>query len=394
MVFFSSFEGDGYKAPRLRMYVHDLIRKNFNLNFYGLPPSANVNYWPSGALRATHDRVAAKSSNVFRKISEPLGFSSFGRYVAVRVLCFRARRADILSDVDVLFTQPYMYPLVKIAKKRGVTVVLESDSDYPLFMWRQLIERHRANNLRFHERDPWNFWPYVKLALKSIELADKIVVFGEHAYMTYLDAGVPAEKLHLGFPSPAETCTLATQTAELPEFVWSGNHGVRKGIDLVEQAWTSYKASGGKGILHLCGKQSPSQKAIRRRLSLLPDVIDHGSINLIEFFSQKRRVLLSPSFSEGLPRSVTEAMASGSPVIGSFPGTGGLVEEGKNGWLIDLTADGLLSGLEKAERNWHEITDMGGHAAFLISEKTDGYSETVSGLISDFATHPSAESSK
>lgn len=394
MVFFSSFEGNGYKAPRLLRYMHGLSQKGVRLKFHGLPPQTDRNNWPSGVSQATDDRIAAKFKEIFVKISEPFGLSSLGRYVGVRVLCFRACCANILSEADVLFTQPYMYPLVKAAKKQGISVVLESDSDYPSFMWLQLMERHKANNLRFRDRDPWNFWPYVGLALKSIELADRIVVFGEHAYQTYLDAGVPKEKLHLGFPAPPEFCDPPSETTENPEFVWSGNHGVRKGIDLVEQAWARYKEEGGQGILHICGKISPSQKAIRMRLSHLPNVIDHGSINLVAFFSQKKRVFLSPSFSEGLPRSLIEGMACGSAIIGSFAGTGGMLEEGKNGWLIELNSNDLLRALWVAERNWDKVDQMGTYAARSVLEKTEGYYDSVCGLIADLATQPSSEKSQ
>ena len=55
-------------------------------------------------------------------------------------------------------------------------------------------------------------------------------------------------------------------------------------------------------------------------------------------------MLVLPSITEGMPRTVMEAMAMGKPVIGSdIPGIRSLVENGKTGILVPVRDPGAIA---------------------------------------------------
>ena len=68
------------------------------------------------------------------------------------------------------------------------------------------------------------------------------------------------------------------------------------------------------------------------------DVIFTGYTNLIHDYCRVSDLLLMPSFQEGLPISMIEAMATGIPIVASnIRGHVDVVENGKNGFLCEIS---------------------------------------------------------
>jgi len=373
IIFFSHLTGNGYKAPRLRGYLSEFGMQHFHCRFFGMPPSPEKSVWPNCLTEYHGYRWVSRLAALGTRVGSLVGWSSLGRYLGCNALSLLAIQNGALHETDAVFTQPYMWPLVKAAKKRGIKIVLESDTDHPLFFWNTLQERHKEAGIPFIKRDPWNFWPYVNGALKSIDYADQIIVFSQHALETYVKHGVNPNKLTLATPPPNPKCQVSKISSPKPEFIWAGNHGVRKGLDLMVDAWASYKRSGGNGSLFLCGEITPAQSKLRKQLANLPDVIDLGRISLIGFLRERRRVLVSPSFSEGMPRTVLEALACGSCAIASHASCGSVVVDRESGWITELDSQSLAEALHQAERNWCDVKVMGDRGATLVFNATKNY---------------------
>ncbi len=86
------------------------------------------------------------------------------------------------------------------------------------------------------------------------------------------------------------------------------------------------------------------------------------------------RALVLPSFAEGLPVAVMEALALGRPVITSaIAGTPELVESGRTGWLVPAgSIDGLVGAMRAAlETSPSRLSEMGRAGATLVAELHD-----------------------
>jgi glycosyltransferase involved in cell wall biosynthesis len=120
---------------------------------------------------------------------------------------------------------------------------------------------------------------------------------------------------------------------------------------------------------------------IEERIKTL-DIASHVSITgwvdeaTVRKLLVEARCLVLPSFGEGLPVVIMEAMALGRPVVSTFvAGIPELVEPGRNGWLVPA---GSVVELKRALREVcsapvHELNEMGqaGRAAVMRYNRLD-----------------------
>lgn len=92
------------------------------------------------------------------------------------------------------------------------------------------------------------------------------------------------------------------------------------------------------------------------------------------------QALVMPSFAEGLPMVIMEAMAAARPVIATYiAGTPELVHEGKTGWLVpagDVSA--LANAMDRfANLDTNHLIEMGNAARVRVLERHDIDSEAT-----------------
>lgn len=90
--------------------------------------------------------------------------------------------------------------------------------------------------------------------------------------------------------------------------------------------------------------------------------------------------LVMPSFAEGLPMVIMEAMAAGRPVIGTYiAGIPELVRPGETGWLVPAGDSAALASaiLELAETPVGELTQMGAKGRARALERHDVHKEAA-----------------
>jgi len=87
-----------------------------------------------------------------------------------------------------------------------------------------------------------------------------------------------------------------------------------------------------------------------------PQIQFFGSSNDVKSFYEKADVLVLPSYREGLPRTIIEAMSMSKPIISTdAPGCKATVEEGKNGFLVPVKdAESLTEAMRKIIRMTNE----------------------------------------
>jgi glycosyltransferase involved in cell wall biosynthesis len=135
---------------------------------------------------------------------------------------------------------------------------------------------------------------------------------------------------------------------------------------LLVQAVAQYIAEGGDCELVMVG-DGPLRGAIER---LIEQRGLQGKVRILGWQSsesvraelEQSRALVLPSFAEGLPVVVMEAMALGRPVVTSaIAGIPELVLDGKNGWLVPPSSmEGLVAAIRAvAEATPEQLNAMG-----------------------------------
>ena len=152
-----------------------------------------------------------------------------------------------------------------------------------------------------------------------------------------------------------------------------GDKGIREFIAAAKQI----KASNPEVMFHLVGPGDPSPDAISAQE--LADwqrertVTWHGPLDDVRGAFAAAHVYVLPSYREGTPRTVLEAMAMGRPVITTdAPGCRETVVHGENGFLVPPgEVDPLAAAMRRFIRDPALIPSMGQRSRRMAEEKYD-----------------------
>jgi glycosyltransferase involved in cell wall biosynthesis len=170
----------------------------------------------------------------------------------------------------------------------------------------------------------------------------------------------------------------AQPVPDVPRLLCVGRLCEQKGQILLVDALAELKRAGGKAELVLAG-DGPMRKEIEQRiaeLGLRDNVTITGWISGARVREElvASRAMVLPSFAEGLPVVIMEAMALGRPVISTYvAGIPELVLPGQTGWLVPA---GDVPSLAQAMRavidtNTARLDQMGQLARARVLERHD-----------------------
>ncbi|MFQ3647925.1 MAG: glycosyltransferase family 4 protein [Anaerolineae bacterium] len=132
----------------------------------------------------------------------------------------------------------------------------------------------------------------------------------------------------------------AQPAAQCVDVVYAGVLRPGKGVHLLMEAFA--QAAPAEAALHIVGEPQNAEYAAQlaaqaQALQIAERVQFVGKVSQRELAARfaRARVAVLPSFSEGLPRVVLEAMLTGTPVIGTrVGGIPELIHDGETGWLV------------------------------------------------------------
>lgn len=252
-----------------------------------------------------------------------------------RIFHSLARR--YLKGCDVAFMWMHDSPaLISDARKLGVKTVLECGAVHSGFMKNILQQEYERRGLPFNERDSAIFFPpSLQGELSQYEEADFIQVPSDFVRQSFLQSGIGAEKLlKASCGTDSRMFKPAPKNDHKFRAMYVGLVSLLKGVPVLLEAWRRLKWN--KNIeLTLVGRVSPELSPMLSKpisgLKLL------GSINhwdLPKIYSQAS-VFVFPTWGDGWPRVVGEAMACGLPVI-CTPNSGAceMIREGTEGFIV------------------------------------------------------------
>ena len=292
------------------------------------------------ALRRLGDRLLPADAarwNDFRACR------AFDRWAARRLRGSGAS-AVIACEISALST-------FREAKRRGMVAILDAASI------------HRAAQDRLHGTtdSPRLHRRVAEVKDEEIALADHILTVSELARQTYLDAGVPAEKVH------ALTLGADTELFSPPEqapardglvFLFAGAAIRRKGFDLLVEAFERVQAEEPLARLRVVGPRGDLGHLLDGR----PGISAAGAVDQRSLAEEFRGAdcLVLPSRNDSYAMVVTEALASGLPVIVSeMVGAKDLVIEGENGWIVPVeNVQALADRMRWCARNPQAVRAM------------------------------------
>jgi glycosyltransferase involved in cell wall biosynthesis len=196
--------------------------------------------------------------------------------------------------------------------------------------------------------------------------ADYVMSYGSKINDVITSIPIPESKI-VAIPTGIEEQWLNLQikpTESKKKFLFIGRYERRKGIEELHAALS--KLNDNQDFeCHFIGPIPEDSRLLRSNL------IYHGAISNQEDIKKITRecdILLCPSYSEGMPNVIMEAMASGLAVIASNVGAVDLLVSNQNGYLLELNElDDLVNIINHfIVKNPSEIDLMKKHSTELI----------------------------
>jgi glycosyltransferase involved in cell wall biosynthesis len=289
---------------------------------------------PGNAVR--HNYLAPVARRLLRQIYSPARLKEWQHRVLKTFDAWSARQLpdDIAA---VICYENSARKTFRAAKQKGITTILDAASFH--YEWQDdfydPVEHpsiHRKINI------------YKK---KEVELADHILAVSELARESYVDAGVPSERV-TSVPMGADLSAFSPGKEVLNEesepftFLFAGYAGQRKGTDLLLSSSARLAQDGYNHRVQFAGDADDSLFA-----KTDAPVERLGYLNREELVAAFRRadVLVLPSRHDSFGRVVVEAMVTGLPVLLSeHVGAKEAVTEGETGWVVPAEDADALTG--------------------------------------------------
>ncbi|ACK73634.1 glycosyl transferase group 1 [Gloeothece citriformis PCC 7424] len=141
---------------------------------------------------------------------------------------------------------------------------------------------------------------------------------------------------------------LTSHQSDRKRLLYVGRLAVEKGLPILLEALATLKSYHQDMLLIVVGDGSdrPKLESLTQNLGLSNNVkfVGYQSQGEVRNYLQQTDIFILPSFAEGLPVSLMEALAAGVPVVTTqIAGVSELVEDGVNGYLVPPGDSTLLA---------------------------------------------------
>jgi len=155
---------------------------------------------------------------------------------------------------------------------------------------------------------------------------------------------------------------------------------IDKGIREFFEACEYFQSKNYKAKFVLCGKVEAqgglgiSQEELNTVLSTCKNIIYKGHVDNVKTYIQDSDCVILPSYREGTPKSLLEAIACGKPIVTTnAPGCKEVVKDAYNGFLCEVkSSESLIQKLEKMYfSSDEELQQMSRNSRQYAEEKFD-----------------------
>jgi glycosyltransferase involved in cell wall biosynthesis len=214
--------------------------------------------------------------------------------------------------------------------------------------------------------------PYVSIDARTIgreleeyRFCDRIVVPSEFAYRTFIEEGVPEEKLRrISYGVELGSFRPEPKRDEGFTVLYAGGVMVRKGLGYLLLAMQSSEMGGVK--LRLAGTVTPDGQSILERYPVAGiEVLGSVPRDRMSSVYSQASVLVFPSVNEGFGLVMAQAMACGLPLVATKEtGATDLIEDGVEGFVIpSRDPEAIVEKVAYLRSNPDVLRDMGAAAA-------------------------------
>ena len=218
------------------------------------------------------------------------------------------------------------------AKELGAVTIVQRGSAHMLYQQKIIEDEYEKFGLKFNRTHP----KIIEKQLMEYEEADYIFVPSIFAKRTFLEKGIPEEKLiHASYGIDLSEFKQLPKGDNVFRVIFAGGMTLQKGVHYLLQAFSELNLPNSE--LLLIGGISDEIKPFFEKYEGTFKWLGHKpQAELHRYYSQGSVFVLN-SIQDGFGMVMTQAMACGLPLI-STANTGGpdLIEDGKEGFIIPI----------------------------------------------------------
>ena len=231
-----------------------------------------------------------------------------------------------------------------------------------------------------------------RVKLSDIEISDQVLVGSQFARSTYLEHGVPGEKITVvPFGVDQELFKIIREPEpqqSIFRIMYAGRFVFQKGIDTLIRAFAGFGCKDAEMVM--AGSMTKYGQEIIGATKGICLTGQLSQLQLAELFRQSH-VFVFPTRYEGMGLTVLQAMACGLPVITTDRGPGSVVRDGVDGFIVPVDSpDAIIEKLKYFYQHPAERIRMGENAcrrARLFS--WDNYaSAAIDAIFTGKESHP------
>jgi len=260
---------------------------------------------------------------------------------------------DLPGDVDaVVCYENAALHAFRAAKNQGTTTILDAASFH-----------HQWQDTVYEPVEPDDAHARINAHKdREIERADHVLTVSELARESYVEAGVPDEKV-TSVPMGAELSDFSPPDPfrkpgdDSLTFLFVGHAGRRKGTDTLLAASKSLHAA---GVPHRIQFAGDIDDALFRDAPSTVEQLGYLGREALVQAMQRADVLVLPSRHDSFGRVVVEAMATGLPaLVSEHVGARELLTEGESGWVVPAgDVDALAAQMQWCVEHPEQVAGM------------------------------------
>jgi alpha-maltose-1-phosphate synthase len=232
------------------------------------------------------------------------------------------------------------------AKALGAKIVVELGQSHWRAMDDVLSDEFAKRGLPYRRVPPRSAARYDA----EYSLADRIIVQSSNSRDSLVQAGYAREKVVVTVRAAAShTFYPAESPPDRFRVLFAGMVGLRKGVPYLLEAWDALQLP--EAELWLAGRVLPDGEPWAKAYADRSDVRFLGYVDDMPALYRQASIVALPSLSEGSPKALAEAMASGLPIIYT-PNCGAVARDGVEGIEVPIQdADAVAAAIERLYRD-------------------------------------------
>lgn len=341
IMMYSTLKGDSYKGRQLEYLLPQLSKLKILNNVFGL----RLNIISKKEDKKYNARTTVLPLVVgffLRNLLRHTKYYYYPYLVGEKMIGIIGKKYLKKDNSDYIFLKPRPLSLIKEANKMGKFIIIEAGENHPRYTQEKC--KIEMKKLKIKEDNIFTDEKAVAEFEESLNYVNKVIVLSEFSKKTYLEKGIPEEKLikiNLGVDPLIEKKIRKYDEKKRMGYVCVATHTILKGTHILINLWEKMNVDADLILIGTITKEIEELLNTKKK----SNIILTGPLNKKEIqkiYDKYNTIGVLLSLSEGYPRVIAEYLYAGLPVITTETATCDYIKNGITGVVVPLENEEII----------------------------------------------------